>query len=57
MERASRVAQWSKAVTLENLVQIQFSAAAIHDLETHVGVHYWPSIARVRAGFGWQGCS
>ena len=32
------------------------SVAAVCDRETHGEAHNWPSVVRVRGGFGRQGC-
>ena len=58
--RASRVAQWSKAMPLAMPLEIlglsPGSVAAGHYRETHWAVHNWPSVIWVRGGFGRQGC-
>ena len=46
---APRAAQWSKALS-------PGSVTAGRDRETHGAVNNWPSIVRVRGGFGRQGC-
>ena len=52
---ASRVAQWSKGLTIDPGA-IPGCVAACRDWETHEAVHNWPHGGRVRGGFGRLGC-
>ena len=59
----SRVALWSKALCLSascatrDYCSNPGSVAAGRDRETHGAAHNWPSVVRVRGGFGRQGFS